>query len=148
MCIRSFLNWPASTPSPWCSHALSLLTFAELCLCGYACEASSLTHRLLRWGPVAEHVLGFAHHLLISIEVKDSFVSRMLGLPLAVCRNPFGGNPIAEKILPVTHGFLPAEVADALVSLFAWLHPANPCKSPYLHLQSCHPPTSHVGRGR
>ena len=27
VCIRSFLNWPASTPSPWCSHALSLLTF-------------------------------------------------------------------------------------------------------------------------
>ena len=51
MCIRSFLNWPASTPSPWCSHALSLLTFPELCLCGYACEVSSITHRPSSLGP-------------------------------------------------------------------------------------------------
>ena len=50
----------------------------------------------------------------------------MFGVPLAVCRSPFGGNPIAEKIQRVTHKLLPPEVADALVRLFAWLYPANP----------------------
>ena len=33
VCIRSFLNWPASTPSPWCSHALFCSHFLN---CAYA----------------------------------------------------------------------------------------------------------------